>query len=67
MIENERTMCRVNDDGTMTIVIVRTIPIPTGPVARDRTLEDDTLALIRRHAAAYLFPRAKRTGTDRND
>lgn len=68
MIENERTMCRLNDDGTVTVVIVRTIDQPQGPIARDRTLESDTLDLIKRHAAKFMFPFvASRKRTDRND
>lgn len=68
MVENERTMCRINDDGTITVAIIRTIEAPAGPVAKDRTLESDTLDLLRRHAAAFMFPFAKRKRmTDRNE
>ena len=68
MVENERNMFRINDDGTMTIAIVRTIPTPAGPIARDRTLESDTLDLFRRHAAKHMFPFASRNRmTDRDE
>lgn len=67
MVENERTMCRPNDDGTMTVVIVRTVPMPEGPIASDRTLESDTLEIIRRHAAKFTFPTRKRNRLDRSD
>lgn len=65
--ERDRTMTRLNDDGTVTVAIVRTIPLPEGPVAKDRKLESATLDLIRRHAAAFMFPFAKRKRTDRDE
>ncbi len=68
MVENERTMVRLNDDGTVTVAIVRTIPRPDGPIAKDRSLESDTLDLIRRHATAFCFPFASRKRrTDRDE
>ena len=60
-------MCRLNDDGTITVAIVRTIETPAGPIAKDRSLESDTLALIKRHASAFLYPLANRRRlTDRD-
>ena len=67
MVEHDRTMCRLNDDGTITVAVVRTIPAPDGPIAKDRSLESDTLDLMRRHATAFLFPLAKRKRTDRDE
>jgi len=67
MVENERTMCRPNADGTMTVALIRTIPMPDGPIAHDRTLESDTLDLMRRHAARFTFPTRKRNRLDRSE
>jgi len=68
MVENDRTMCRLNDDGTITVSIIRTIQQPEGPIAKDRSLESDTLDLIRRHATAFMFPfAARKRKTDRDE
>lgn len=56
MVENERTMCRLNDDGTITVALIRTIPQPRGPIADYSKLEADTLTLMRAHAAQFMFP-----------
>lgn len=68
MVENDRTMTRLNDDGTVTVALVRTIPAPSGPI-RDQmtTLEDETLEIMRRHAARFVFVTTKRKKTDRED
>lgn len=55
MPEHDRVMCKLNDDGTTTVLIVRTVPTPAGPT-NDRTLDADTMDIARRHAAAFMFP-----------
>ena len=67
MVENDRTMCRINDDGTVTVGLVRTVPMPDGPTGRDITIESDTLEIMLRHAARFMFPTAKRNRLDRSE
>jgi hypothetical protein len=66
MVENERTMVRLNDDGTATVCLIRTIARPLGPIAKDLALEADTRLIMTRHAAAFMFPFAKRRKASRD-
>lgn len=55
-IERDRDMVKMNEDGTVTVVVVRTFNRPSGPVADHRSLEDDLLAVLRRKAAQFVYP-----------
>ena len=69
-LEHDRTMCRPNGDGTMTVVIVRTVPMPTGPVHEPlcgAVLDNDTMDLVRRHAARFMYPHARKSRVDRSE